>query len=143
MDKIIGIDPDVKASGVAIYYDGKLQVLELVPLYALMQRLDLRMYSHVALSAGWLNKVTNFHNRAVSAEIRERISERVGANHEIGKQLYKFCLEREIPCTLIRPRGKKVKAEPFNRFTGWSKASNQEVRDAAMCIYSLIDKINK
>src|SRR5690606_15356079 len=92
----------------------------------------------VCISAGWLNKVVNFQNRDVGMKVRERISERIGANHEIGKQIAVFCKETGIPYVLVRPRGKKLNAAQFKCLTGWEHKTNQETRDAAMTIISYL-----
>lgn len=142
---IIGIDPDTKASGVAFYYNegGYLAGLYLMTLYNLLSTIEKSKADMVCISAGWLNKVVNFQNRDVGMKVRERISERIGANHEIGKQIAAFCKDKAIPYTLVRPRGKKLNSAQFSKLTGWVPRTNQETRDAGMAIYSYLNSNNK
>ena len=130
--KIIGIDPDTKESGVAVLEDDNFTLLTTMRLHRLFKYIEEEKPDNVCISAGWLNKVVNFHNKDVAMEVRERISERVGANHEIGKQIASFCASINTPYTLVRPRGKKVNSAQFNRLVGAPMRTNQEERDAAM-----------
>lgn len=138
--RIIGIDPDTKASGVAVYENRSLVFLETKPLYDLLKFIIDYAPDIVCISAGWLNKITNFQDQISNVKVRERISERIGANHEIGKQIQTFCISRGINYILVRPRGKKLNARQFSGYTNWRSATNQETRDAAMTIYSFLKK---
>ena len=116
--KIIGIDPDVDKSGVCIV-NNMLQIellttMDLVDLFALIESMSDCRDIKVIVEAGWMNK-TNFH---------------VGANHEIGRQIIKFCEKVGIECHAIKPKGHKMSALDFKRISGWTKRTNQEMRDA-------------
>lgn len=136
---IIGIDPDTKLCGVSVMNGGsvELSLLGLFPTCALISRI---MPDMVCISAGWLNNIVNFQDRNSSSKVRERISERIGANHEIGKQIKQYCDDNNIPTTLVRPAGKKVNGSQFARLTGITK-SNQETRDAHMTILAFLKKV--
>lgn len=138
--KLIGIDPDTTLSGVATFTDSTIQKLELKTLFPLLEYIRDSRADMVCISAGWKNKVVNFQNRDVDEKVRERISERVGANHEIGRQIEAFCNSEGIPYTLVVPRSKKVNASVFAALTGYSQRTNQEHRDAAMCVIAYLNK---
>ena len=131
--KIIGIDPDVDKSGVCIVNEmlqiERLTTMDLVDLFVLIE--GMRDYDiRVIVEAGWMNK-TNFHVRAMdNAWKSAKIGSHVGANHEIGRQIIKFCEKVGIECHAITPRGHKMNALDFKKRSGWTKRTNQEMRDA-------------
>lgn len=137
---IIGIDPDTNESGVAVIRGGAIAHITTMNLFTLFEYIRGLQPNNVCISAGWLNKVTNFQNREVEVRVRERISERIGANHEIGKQIALYCHEHGISYTLVRPIGKKVNSRQFGALTGYVGRTNQEERDAAMAALFYVDK---
>ena len=139
--KIIGIDPDVDKSGVCIVNEmlqiERLTTMDLVDLFALIEGMrdcDIR----VIVEAGWKNK-TNFHVGAMdNAWKSAKIGSHVGANHEIGRQIIKFCEKVGIECHAIKPKGHKMSALDFKRISGWTKRTNQEMRDAYKIILEAV-----
>lgn len=131
--KIIGIDPDVDKSGVCIVNEmlqiERLTTMDLVDLFVLIE--GMRDYDiRVIVEAGWMNK-TNFHVRGMDSVWKSaKIGSHVGANHEIGRQIIKFCEKRGIEYHAIKPKGHKMNALDFKRISGWTKRTNQEMRDA-------------
>ncbi|MBD0242871.1 hypothetical protein IAF68_23160, partial [Acinetobacter baumannii] len=83
---IIGIDPDLEKSGVAVlgqsHFELKnLNFAEVVELFKAEQDL----IKKVVIEAGWLNKKANFRSGAnKSIAVNEQISRRVGENHATG-----------------------------------------------------------
>ena len=132
--KIIGIDPDVDKSGVCIV-NNMLQIellttMDLVDLFALIESMSDCRDIKVIVEAGWMNK-TNFHVRGMDSVWKSaKIGSHVGANHEIGRQIIKFCEKVGIECHAIKPKGHKMSALDFKRISGWTKRTNQEMRDA-------------
>ena len=132
--KIIGIDPDVDKSGVCIV-NNMLQIellttMDLVDLFALIESMSDCRDIKVIVEAGWMNK-TNFHVRGMDSVWKSaKIGSHVGANHEIGRQIIKFCEKVGIECHAIKPKGHKMSALDFKKRSGWTKRTNQEMRDA-------------
>lgn len=141
--RLIGIDPDVKESGFAMLVDGRIEKLETLKLHVIFRAIELNSPCHVCISAGWLNSIVNFQNKQANARVRERISERIGANHEIGKQIASFCSYNNVPYTLVRPRTKKLNHKQFAALTGYPERTNQEERDAAMTAIAVLYSIDK
>ena len=132
--KIIGIDPDVDKSGVCIVNNmlqiERLTTMDLVDLFVLIESMSDCRDIKVIVEAGWKNK-TNFHVGAMdNAWKSAKIGSHVGANHEIGRQIIKFCEKVGIECHAIKPKGHKMSALDFKRISGWTKRTNQEMRDA-------------
>ena len=139
--KIIGIDPDVDKSGVCIVNEmlqiERLTTMDLVDLFALIEGMrdcDIR----VIVEAGWMNK-TNFHVRGMDSVWKSaKIGSHVGANHEIGRQIIKFCEKVGVEYHAIKPKGHKMNALDFKKRSGWTKRTNQEMRDAYKIILEAI-----
>lgn len=140
MNFIIGIDPDIDKSGLAIAKDGKIQDLQCLSFRHLAQFLEVRSGSikKVYLEAGWLNKKSSWHV-APNAASRERAAYKVGQNHQVGKLIEHYLIELEIPYDLVRPTESKRNHKDFCIFTKWNKEikTNQEKRDAGMLILGI------
>ncbi|MFW2140940.1 hypothetical protein ACG94V_18270, partial [Acinetobacter sp. ULE_I001] len=61
---IIGIDPDLEKSGVAVLKDGSLR-LDNMRFYDLTKYFEVNkdQIKKVVIEAGWMNKKSNLHNR--------------------------------------------------------------------------------
>ncbi len=139
MSKIlIGIDPDVDKSGVAIMESGKLTLknltmFELFDELTFIKSLDVNV--KIYIEAGWLNK-TNWHTSGkMNIATVAQIGARTGANHETGRKIAEMCEYLKIDYELVRPTQSKVKASFFKQLTKYQGRTNQEQRDAAMLIW--------
>ncbi|WP_042862523.1 hypothetical protein [Acinetobacter modestus] len=136
---IIGIDPDLEKSGVAVKWVDALSLnnLTFVELKDLIER-DQSIIKKVVVEAGWLNEKANFHNRPNQSKTAgERIAKNVGENHAVGKLIVQLIESMGIPVQQLKPIRSKLTSKDFNRITGWNKSSNQEQRDAAMLIWGM------
>lgn len=133
---IIGIDPDLKKSGVAILGDSlKLKTMtfaETVDLFRSQQE----VIKKVVIEAGWLNKKANFRSTH-SKRVDEQISKRVGENHATGKLLVEMAKSFNLNVVEARPTRTKKNAEEFKRITGYVGRTNPEIRDAGMLIWGM------
>ena len=137
---IIGIDPDTKKSGFAIWdkFDKEMDVQSLTFFEILELLKDLKEgILFVRIEAGWLNKKSNFHSRYnQSKEAGERIAKNVGANHETGRKLGEMCEYLDIKFEFVKPIGTKaIDHFYFQRLTGFKGRTNQDMRDAGMLVY--------
>lgn len=135
---IIGIDPDLEKSGVAVKSSDGLQLLNLtfVELKDLMEE-KCAVIKKVVVEAGWLNTKSNFRNIQTRL-VAEKTAKNVGENHATGKLIVQLIESMGISVELIRPTRSKLNATDFNRITGWTGRSNQEQRDAAILILNYI-----
>jgi len=131
--KYIGIDPDVKKSGVAVAVDGKLQELHTMDFWSLIEFLDKDLNAHVVIEAGWLNKTANYHP-SQNKNTASKIGSYVGANWQVGKLIEEYCVYMNRTYNLVKPTQSKVDGREFQMYTGWGKRTNSEERDAAMLI---------
>jgi hypothetical protein len=137
-DFIIGIDPDLEKSGVALLGQSlelkNLTFSETVELFRSQQD----QIKKVVIEAGWENKKSNFHSRiGQHKSVGERIAKNVGENHATGKLLAEMAKSCGLAVVLVKPSRSKVDSKEFNRITGWQGRTNQEQRDAAMLVYGM------
>ncbi|MGQ1234088.1 hypothetical protein ACT43E_08155 [Acinetobacter baumannii] len=139
---IIGIDPDLEKSGVAVLKDGLLR-LDNMRFYDLTQYFEVNkdQIKKVVIEAGWLNKKSNLHGRiGQSKRAGERIAKNVGENHATGKLIAEMAQSFGLPIVLVKPTKTKLNAEQFSKITGWQGRTNQEQRDAGMLIWGMSGK---
>lgn len=131
---VIGIDPDVSKSGFSIYNrvtkNLELFDYDLFDLFnVLLQMKDLNIL--VRLEAGHLEKGV-WHKGGNGA------AKKVGANHEIGRQIEKFCKSNQIRYQLVKPCGfSSYDHNKFCSITGWDKKirTNPEKRVAGLLVW--------
>ncbi|WP_313418805.1 hypothetical protein [Sphingobacterium multivorum] len=142
---IIGIDPDVDRSGVAIYNREtkgiKLSALSFFSLFDLLKEEKLKI-REVVVEASWLIKKSNFHCERKGASVASRIGSKTGANHEVGRKIVEMCKVLDIKCVCVRPLKKrwkgpkgKITHEEFKMITKISQRTNQEMRDAGLLVW--------
>ena len=134
---IIGIDPDLTKSGVAVGQGGqviKLWCLSLPDLYEYFIN-NVEDIKKVYLEAGWLNKKSSWHPSA-NKKTAEKTAYNVGLNHATGRLIEDILIKLNINYELVRPTETKRNHREFCILSKWDKAikTNQEVRDAGMLI---------
>lgn len=144
---IIGIDPDVNESGVAVLTpQGELSICK-------MTFPELVDYLHgcaaspssfvVVVEKGWFTQ-TNFHLRGKGQRYAARQGVDVGRNHETGRKIVEMAehfglkVETVTPLPKVwRGSGGKITTEELERYTGAKLGRcNQDQRDAALLAYS-------
>ena len=134
----IGIDPDTKKSGVAVW-DSKYKYLQLFTMsfFELYDYLYNEKVDRVIIEAGWLNEKSNFHNNAYQTKAAgERISKNVGANHETGRKIAEMCEYLVLNYDLKKPSSSKMTPECFKSMTG-IETKNQDKIDAGVLVFGL------
>ena len=144
---VIGIDPDVDRSGFAVLDTDSRQYVNvsalkfpelITALYA--ARNDYRDRSfRVIVEAGWLNR-SNWHVKySDSKAVAAAKGNNAGRNEEVGRLIAEMCRFWQIPHELIKPltkvwrgRERKITAQELQSLTGWTRRTNQEMRDAAL-----------
>lgn len=143
---IIGIDPDTNKSGFALKYpDGRLYV-DTLYFFSLLQQISWASTEYkdkllVRVSAGWLNKKTNFHNHIkrkgqwieTPGPMRDAISVKVGRNHQVGLLICEYCRRENITYEEVMPVSAKWSPTMFEKVTG-IKTKCQEIIDAAVLV---------
>lgn len=141
---IIGIDPDMIASGFAVVKDGKIISLMSVKLTLLVEHVQqfgqpsdviIKLENPAANKTVFTRDISGARNqRAVKDAIAMRVGKVMATTHHI-KEILEWA---GYNVQMIKPLSGKVKsqskldAEYFNRLTGWTGRSNQDKRDAAL-----------
>lgn len=143
----IGIDPDCDKSGFA-YVERSNHTIESSSLsfYDLYRYLSNTRYDKrvVMIEGGWLNQ-GNWHigSYRVTPAKAAAIGRHVGMNHQTGILLSQLCENLDIPYEVVKPLPKhwagpngKITAEELEYFTGYSKRTNQDERDAILLAWT-------
>lgn len=151
-DLVIGIDPDVDKSGLAIINtNSKEMELHDMTFYEMCRYFDMLAEKQkvqafkfvVIIEAGWKN-VNNWHlGFGDNSRTAAKKGEHVGRNKQVGLCLTQYAkdglglpvIEQKPLRKIWKGRGKKITAEELEKLTGYSKQSNQEKRDAALLAY--------
>lgn len=140
---IIGIDPDVEASGVGILYLSERRIdRSQLPMPALIEFLKGVDDPMVVIEAGWMNH-GNYHLRNKGQWHASKIGEQIGRNHEVSKLIGEFCEYHNIPYRFVKPLQKHWKGRDGkithdelvaiiegSGLTMQKGRTNQETRDA-------------
>lgn len=150
-DLIIGVDPDVAESGVALLNVGTrtLTILRLRFPVAIEYCIGIRdsarkrgLQMCVVVESGWVNR-PNWHIAGRSARAAAAIGKQTGRNHEVGRLLVETLQYHQIPVVEQPPlrkcwKGKdgKITADELKAFTGITGRTNQDERDAALLAWN-------
>ncbi|EJX03632.1 hypothetical protein EVA_08271 [gut metagenome] len=148
-DIVIGIDPDVDKSGFAVLKKDipillDIKTLTFPDLLDELQRQKEFAQANarnmvVLVEAGWLNKA-NWH--LYTSDTKQSAAAKgnaAGRNHEVGRKIIEMCEHYGINVEEIKPlpkvwkgKDRKITHEELASFTGYTKRTNQEGRDAAL-----------
>ena len=155
---IIGIDPDVEASGLGIINTTSAAGLTVdymtLPLPKLVEQLaEAYTYPYptacpvrIFIEAGWLNKGNLHLNPHDSKQVAAAKGRQAGRNHQLGLDLCALLDHRGIPHTEVLPlvkcwkgKDRKITHEELDTIVRWVNGtglprsrSNQEERDALL-----------
>ena len=134
MSLILGIDPGSN-TGLATYIGGKLVHLDTIAPVEIAARIELARPTRVVFEDSRLLSYTWTTIKSRPAALK--MARNVGEVDAWCKLIVAVCEQFSIQAHGISPKGKgaKVNAEQFTRVTGWTGASNEHTRDAAMVAY--------
>lgn len=139
--RIVGIDPDLTKSGVAVVEEGQLS--ELMAL-AFPKLLDFAREQEnvVFVVENVEHDKTTYHRKGTNTRQHARIAQNVGQVKGVARVLIE-CLE-SFGCDVVKikpltgpvKRRAKKEAAYFNQITGWSGRTNADMRDAGLIALS-------
>lgn len=143
MARIVGIDPDLQKSGIALVQDGKLVSLESLAFFDLTVNIliQYRHGAHFVVEDVEANKPT--FQRGVSPAQMRKISQNVGQVKAVARLIKEYLEHIGASFTMVKPltglpKVAKKDARVFARLTGWTDRCNEDQRDAAMlALYGL------
>lgn len=129
---VIGVDPDTKKHGVAIYENGKLtrlSMMESYPLAILAQSKEAIVFIEDVMS----NQFVYGRNAHKSKSAQSKIAMRVGRCQQAQVELVRLLHHLEVVCKAYKPQvGNWAKNKAlFQNVTGWQGTSNEDTRSAA------------
>jgi hypothetical protein len=141
--RVIGIDPDSKAHGIAVYEDGNLVGLETWTTIEIHHEI---LNCHVDL---WVVEDVNKNNFIYARNNKggasgQRIARNVGMVQQAATELERWLKHYNENYILIPPqKGNWAKSKKqFEQITGWTKRSNEDTRAAAFFGYLGLKKCN-
>ncbi|QDP59271.1 MAG: hypothetical protein Tp136SUR676911_10 [Prokaryotic dsDNA virus sp.] len=135
---IIGIDPDMKKSGVAtVNFDGGIVDIKSMSVTELTKFISDNESCFFAIEDVNKHGAIYQHNRKGGRGVQSRIAQNVGMVKAAGSMICEIIEDATGRPPIMAPLGigKQVKrnGKLFNQLTGWQGKSNEDTRDAA-CI---------
>lgn len=133
---IVGIDPDLKKSGVCVLVNGEISRLESLTLFELMDEVVIlnACSNDVIYAIEDVNKNKAVYSRKTSKQAMLKIAQNVGqvkAACTLIQEMIKRITGND--CLLVPPGvGRQVKNNPelFAKLTGYEKRTNEDKRDS-------------
>lgn len=150
-NRIIGIDPDVTTSGVAILDVRAKQIkvtnltfTELLEFFSWEKEAEAQLgKSLFVIEAGWLIKHVWQVKKGDNSKLGAAKAKAVGRNNETGKKIEELCKHYGLDCKLQTPLKKiwkgpdgKITHEEFKQITGYQGRTNQDNRDAGLIAWN-------
>lgn len=139
---LIGIDPDVDKSGIAVKSSNAVDLMTLT-FFQLFDFLNnhKEKIKTVRVEASWLIAKSNWHNDKANSRVAARIGKNAGSNHEVGRKIVEMCQYLSIPYQEVKPLKKiwkgsdgKITHAELSRMVALPPRTNQEQRDACLLI---------
>lgn len=136
MKYVIGIDPDSKSHGVAIYMDGKLKTLTnwtLPEIISFVNPEEVRGCCVISIEDTTAKKCVYRQHSINKARAQGEIGRRLGMCQQSQIELERVLEFMGIPVIRHKPQSGNWadKKNLFEKVTGWVKRSNKDTRSAA------------
>lgn len=136
---VVGIDPDLVKSGVAITRAGGLVHMDALSFPELLEFVrELLPEQPVVIVEEVEADKTTYHRPGTNARQHGRIAQNVGQVKGVKRVLVECLKSMGVDVVLVKPLRGPVKnrakkdADYFNKVTGWKGRTNEDKRDAAM-----------
>lgn len=138
---VVGIDPDLVKSGVALVREGEilsLQALSFPQLLKFAADVDLAVPKPLFVVEDVEIDKTTYRRAKTNARTHAAIAQKVGQVKGVARVLVECLNDMGADVLQVKPlqgpakRQAKGDADYFNRITGWEGRSNQDTRDAAL-----------
>lgn len=137
---VVGIDPDLVKSGVALVENGVLTKLDALPFHDLITWFarDVRDRGALVIVEDVETDSTTYHRGGTNSKGHAKIAQNVGMVKGVKRVLVECLLAEGVNVVQVKPLRGPVKnrakddAAYFNKVTGWSGRTNEDKRDAAM-----------
>lgn len=141
----IGIDPDAKASGVAIFYQGKLITLKNCTTVEIVSEIKNKACDVlVSIEDVMANQFVYSRNQQASKSAQSKVAMHIGRCQQVQIEIMQWLDALGVPYKLHKPqRGNWAKDKArFEKITGWKGRSNEDTRSAAYFGFLEANKTN-
>lgn len=141
MSRVIGIDPDLVRSGVAVVDDGEIAELLSLEFFTLVERFIMPLANNEEVLFIVEDVEANkpvFDRPKENRKKMLKIAQNVGQCKAVGRLIIQALEHYGCNYKKVKPirgdvkRKAKEDAKYFNKFTGWTGGSNEDKRDAAL-----------
>ncbi|MCH2040302.1 MAG: hypothetical protein MK185_06675 [Saccharospirillaceae bacterium] len=144
---VVGIDPDLVKSGVALAKDGQLISLLAEPFPQLLKHAQELVDSNALFVVENVeHDKTTYRRGKTNAKTHAAIAQKVGQVKGVARVLVECLQDMGADIHLVKPltgpakRKAKDDAQYFNQITGWQGNSNQDKRDAGLLALFAVPK---
>lgn len=133
MTTIIGIDPDAKASGVAVYIGDSLVSLQNLTTVGIVEMVRCHRRALVSIEDVMANQFVYSRNQQASKAAQCKVAMHIGRCQQVQVEIMQWLDAMDIPYVLHKPQaGNWAKRKAvFEKATGWKGRSNEDTRSAA------------
>jgi len=134
---VIGIDPDIRKSGVSVVRRCKIESLHMLTMLDLIAFIEAHKHQAVFLLEDVTANKPTFDRGFQPMRVKLAIAQKVGMVKGAAMVIEELLGQLRCCHLMVKPlqgRWKKAKddAELFNQLTGWQGRSNQDTRDASI-----------
>lgn len=141
----IGIDPDAKASGVAIFYHGKLITLKNCTTVEIVSEIKNKACDVlVSIEDVMANQFVYARNQQASKSAQSKVAMHIGRCQQVQIEIMQWLDALGVRYVLHKPqKGNWAKDKArFEKITGWKGRSNEDTRSAAYFGFLEANKTN-
>lgn len=133
METVIGIDPDAKASGVAVYQNGSLVSLQTLTTVGIVSMVRMATHAIVSIEDVMANQFVYTRNRHQQRAVQDKVVLQIGRCQQVQIEIMQWLDSLGVAYKLHKPqRGNWAKDKArFEKVTGWKGRSNDDTRSAA------------
>ncbi len=131
---IIGIDPDSDRHGVAVYKNGKLEILRMMSRNEIIEEFKYNAECFFSIENVASSNALHTKKGTRNPRVNQSIARRIGLNQQSQIELMRDLDYYGMPYVLHKPSSRwknQAEMELFKRATGWDKRSNADTRSAA------------
>lgn len=133
--RVIGIDPDLRKSGVAVVVSGRIEALYSLDFFQLQNLIDGEMQA-VFLVEDVESNLPVF-NRRLTVRQNLKVAQDVGRVKGVARLIFEYLIRCNRQYLRVKPlkghlKKCKTDASRFQQLTGWKHSSNGDQRDAAL-----------
>lgn len=144
MTTVIGIDPDAKASGVAVFLNGTLSSICNLTTVGIVEMVKRHAPAVVSIEDVMANQFVYSRNQQASKSAQSKVAMHIGRCQQVQIEIMQWLDALGVRYVLHKPqKGNWAKDKArFEKITGWKGRSNDDTRSAAYFGFLEANKAN-